>query len=286
MKFHLISDLHVEFDRTHQLDLPGGETLLLAGDLCEVGALNPRYELDTVFNVLTKEEDLEFHKLRAEVKNKHAEDLLSKVKAQLSRYNRVYAVLGNHEHYNCNLDLTAKLYREILPEVTLLDDEFVPLSDKIVLFGSTLWTDLDKGNPLVESRATAWSDYASIRAGYSNRRLKTSDTLTAHKKAISALYKCIGDNPDKDIIVMTHFVPSSKSVHERFRMSLDNWFFYSSLEEIMLDHPNIKVWCHGHTHNTYDYMMGGCRVICNPRGYVQGFRQEKTGFNPNFTFEL
>ena len=27
------------------------------------------------------------------------------------------------------------------------------------------------------------------------------------------------------------------------------------------------MWTHGHTHEDFDYMIGGCRVVCNPRGY-------------------
>jgi len=34
-----------------------------------------------------------------------------------------------------------------------------------------------------------------------------------------------------------------------------------------LDHPQIKLWTHGHTHHEFDYMIGECRVVCNPRGY-------------------
>lgn len=286
MKFNLVSDLHIDFDRGQELDLPGGEILLLAGDLCEVVTLNPRYRAEVTLGMLTSASQVDSFNRKLITVNKNALEILDRLKVQLAKYDKVYSVLGNHEHYNCNFDLTAELYREVLPEVTLLDNSSVQLSDNIVLFGSTLWTDLDNGNPLVECRVGAWSDYKWITAGYSNRRLRSSDTLEAHRKAIAALYTCIDNNPGKDIIVMTHFVPSSKSVNERYAMSLDNWFFYSSLEEIMLEYPNIKAWCHGHTHDVYDYKIGECRVMCNPRGYITSYNSEKTGFNPGFNFEI
>jgi hypothetical protein len=47
-----------------------------------------------------------------------------------------------------------------------------------------------------------------------------------------------------------------------------NGAYSSDLSEFMLDHPQIKVWTHGHTHDPFDYMVGGCRVVCNPRGYI------------------
>ena len=30
----------------------------------------------------------------------------------------------------------------------------------------------------------------------------------------------------------------------------------------------IKVWTHGHTHDTFDYMIGSTRIVCRPRGYA------------------
>jgi hypothetical protein len=34
-----------------------------------------------------------------------------------------------------------------------------------------------------------------------------------------------------------------------------------------MDHPQIKLWTHGHTHEDFDYMVGSTRIVCNPRGY-------------------
>jgi hypothetical protein len=28
-----------------------------------------------------------------------------------------------------------------------------------------------------------------------------------------------------------------------------------------------KLWIHGHTHDSFDYMVGETRVICHPKGY-------------------
>jgi hypothetical protein len=47
-----------------------------------------------------------------------------------------------------------------------------------------------------------------------------------------------------------------------------NGGYSSSLDEFIVDHPQIKLWTHGHTHELFDYMVGETRVVCNPRGYV------------------
>ena len=48
---------------------------------------------------------------------------------------------------------------------------------------------------------------------------------------------------------------------------LVNGAYSSSLDGFILDHPQIKLWTHGHTHDVFDYMIGSTRVVCNPRGY-------------------
>ena len=47
-----------------------------------------------------------------------------------------------------------------------------------------------------------------------------------------------------------------------------NGGYSSDLSEFIMDHPQIKLWTHGHTHEEFDYMMGSTRVLCNPRGYI------------------
>jgi hypothetical protein len=46
-----------------------------------------------------------------------------------------------------------------------------------------------------------------------------------------------------------------------------NGAYSSSLDEYILEHPQIKLWTHGHTHEDFDYMLGSTRIVCNPRGY-------------------
>ena len=47
-----------------------------------------------------------------------------------------------------------------------------------------------------------------------------------------------------------------------------NGAYSSELAEYILDHPQIKLWTLGHTHEDFDYMIGETRVFCNPRGYI------------------
>ena len=67
-------------------------------------------------------------------------------------------------------------------------------------------------------------------------------------------------------IVITHHLPTVKSVHPMFRGSELNRFFICDLERL-LSAMAPAVWIHGHTHFSFDYTFDQTRIVCNPRGY-------------------
>jgi len=48
------------------------------------------------------------------------------------------------------------------------------------------------------------------------------------------------------------------------------------------------LWVHGHTHSSRDYVVGRCRVVCNPRGYALAPRAlpENAAFDPALVIEI
>ena len=69
-------------------------------------------------------------------------------------------------------------------------------------------------------------------------------------------------------IIVTHHAPSFQSVHEKYKHdSLLNGGYASNHEELILDNEHISHWIHGHTHCSFDYMIGKTRILCNPHGY-------------------
>jgi hypothetical protein len=53
---------------------------------------------------------------------------------------------------------------------------------------------------------------------------------------------------------------------------------------LILDNPQIKYFSHGHTHSSFRYKIGECRVVCNPRGYFP--MEINPNFDPNFEIEI
>ncbi len=89
----------------------------------------------------------------------------------------------------------------------------------------------------------------------------------------------VADNVKKGDIVITHHLPSMKSVPSLYKTSETNRFFVCDMElEIKKAKP--ALWMHGHTHAGCDYKLGQTRVVCNPRGYPRERLQGPKGYQP------
>jgi Icc-related predicted phosphoesterase len=68
-------------------------------------------------------------------------------------------------------------------------------------------------------------------------------------------------------IVVTHHLPTPRSVSPRFRGSPLNAFFVCDVEDLIRERRP-TAWLHGHTHDSIDCTVGSTRLACNPFGYV------------------
>ena len=261
MKISYLSDLHLEFINWPDFSKEsGGDVLLLAGDITTAAMLRP-------------------NRTDADVK-KHSK-YLKKFKTDLiDKYDAVYMVMGNHEHYNSifkntKQDLLDGFAKHDLTKIRILDNNAVKIGDW-TLFGATLWTDFNRADPftmyVVEE---GMNDYKLIGKedvsdmNYfnrtSNRKIDAQFILNEHHVSLCNLYEVAKEN-DK-VIVMTHHAPTSKSLNtDHSGNSLDHAYF-SNLSDLILDTESIKYWICGHTHMTVDYPVGQCRVLSNQRGY-------------------
>ena len=267
MKLSLMSDLHLEFSK--MVPLPGGDVLLLSGDIVPSAPLFGRTDKYSI-RVQGFAKDLFF--------------------TECAKYQKVFYVMGNHEHYNGQFDTTASQLRTFLEgsNVELLDNQIADLGD-IVLFGATLWTDLDNHNPIIEQVAKyGMNDYRLI-ANKTGSPLHPQDTIADHNATLADLENVYQLYSDRRIGVMTHHSPSLKSIHPKYGNDPLNACYSSDLSEFILNHPRIEFWTHGHTHTSFDYKVGNCRVIANTRGYAHNQKLEQSenpDFDVNFTFEV
>ena len=127
MRIYYMSDLHLEFDvdSSHFYNtwraVPMGranrhDVLVLAGDI----------------SVRT---DVQFIKLISD------------------KFKYVVVVVGNHEYYHGRIDKVERIIRASLSDCTnvyILQNESVTL-DGVSFHGTTLWTDMNKGNPTTQT---------------------------------------------------------------------------------------------------------------------------------------
>lgn len=188
------------------------------------------------------------------------------------KYPHVVMILGNHEFYS---DRSFDSTRESLPKfisqwdnIVVLDNSSVVI-DGVVFDGTTLWTDFNKGDPMVMLNARAvMNDYQHIRTEYS--KLTPEDVLEEFKLGFRFLHDSLNEiHPDEDHIVVTHHLPSFRSIPLWFRDAIqDNYLYASDLDEFIVNNTSrIPLWVHGHTHNRCCYTIKETCVLCNPGGY-------------------
>lgn len=270
MIVHLVSDLHLEFGYQ---ELPGGDVLILAGDICEARTLRK-----------------EFHQTKVLDRVPGAFKAYDFFYSECAKYKKVFYVMGNHEHYHGRFDKTYNELKSMLPEnVTLLEDQ-CELYEDVLFVGSTLWTDMNKGDPLsVYAIKNMMSDYRVIQNFYPEKslyhKLTPEHTVAVHRRSKEYLKTILELNRDKPVVVITHMAPSFASVNEKYQHeTATNGGYASELSEFILDNDNIKVWVHGHMHDPVDYKIGDTRVLSNPRGYTPW--EDDNGFEPGLYFEV
>ncbi len=255
-KIKIISDVHLEHRQNEPpFDVGSGEILILAGDILCAKYLKRNGPLNAVF-----------------------ENFLNECSWN---YKHILYVLGNHSFYGYNYEGTKKTIKEHLPSnFHLLDNDTFSYKDWTFI-GTTLWTDFRNENSLEMMEAQCvMNDYKMIRIGSNYRKLTPEDTLRFHKESKAYLLKQL-ETLKENVFVISHHAPSYQSIAPQFKCSA-NGAYVSDLDDLILSHPQIKYWCHGHTHSSWDYNIGQCRVICNPVGYPG----ENSPYNPNLLVEL
>ena len=245
MKLAIASDLHLEFQDILLNNTENADVLILAGDICTVKHFHSRPEMEKSYG--------EFFKNCSE------------------QFKHVIYVVGNHEHYNYQLNYTVlDLKRKLAhyDNIHVLDNETFEIDDKTFV-GSTLWTDMNNECSLTMNAAQfAMPDFKIVKYydGVNYYKYTPEQSVKEHHKSLQYIKHVLSNS--KDSIVVTHHSPSHKSIHPKYNHDeLMNGAFHNNLDYMMELADNIKLWVHGHTHDEFDYTIGITRVVCNPRGY-------------------
>jgi predicted phosphodiesterase len=198
-------------------------------------------------------------------------------------------VPGNHEYYggryhDVREDLRAAA-RSL--DIHLLDGGEIVLHGTRFL-GTTLWTDFELYGSDPEDVARAMHDvkrlmrdYRSIRFGPQGK-FHPEHALRLHREQLHWLESRLAEPGDGATVIVTHHLPHRRSIHPKYEGARLNPGFASDLARLM--RPPIRLWVHGHTHESMDYSVNGTRVVCNPRGYIP--MQPNPAFDPALVVDL
>jgi predicted phosphodiesterase len=190
----------------------------------------------------------------------------------------VVLIAGNHEHYD-SLRRPGQHLAGIIEglraaaaassgRVVFLERESAIMAG-IRFVGCTLWTDFelagDPGTAMARAE-NAINDFRAIayRPGV---RFTARDARHEFMLGRQFLETELAKPYDGPTVVITHHLPSLRSVAKRFENDALNPAFASHLDALV-ERSGAALWIHGHTHDSCDYTIGATRVICNPRGYA------------------
>lgn len=201
----------------------------------------------------------------------------------------VLYVAGNHEFYGQDWIETRELLRASArgTSVVVLDNDVADLCvfehwsasrrdelSRIRFLGATMWTDYRfrcnrTQRQMMDNAQLRIADHSYIRVG-ADQRFTPEHALADHE-ASRAWLRAELDKPfDGVTVVVTHHGPHPLSVHPRYAGDITNAAFVSDLSELMF---KTDFWLHGHVHDSFDYRLGRCRVVANPRGYARNRSQ-------------
>jgi Icc-related predicted phosphoesterase len=288
MKIALASDLHLEFGAISLENEEDAQVLVLSGDIMLANSLGDR---DTYNLMGEATHSNRFHKFMQECSE---------------RFPHVIYVAGNHEHYDGDFATSIEKLKEkfsYLRNVYILDKEMKTIDD-VTFIGGTLWTNMNNFDSLTLYHVKAMmndfrivknskrvmhrkvpvykkddtGDYVldekgfMIQDGFKFKEevatFSPEDAAADHVAMMEYIRHTIEGMFDEKFVVVGHHAPSKLSTKPRYENdTIMNGAYSSDLSEFILDHPQIKLWTHGHTHDVFEYEIGETKVVCNPRGY-------------------
>jgi Icc-related predicted phosphoesterase len=298
MKIAVCSDLHLEFGDIDLKNTENADVLILGGDICvaaDIGKPDPNNFMEGArSNRIT-----DFFK-RCSFQFPHVIYIMG----NHEHYHGDFATSGNKIKSLLESNMLSNVYLldkgvKKIDDVTFIGGTLwtdMNKEDSLTLFHiSRMMNDfrcVENSNRMLERKVPIYElnpDYTEdgknggkyatkegggyIEIGYKRKsepsHFSPEDAVEDHKKMFGFIQSVIEGRTDEKFVVVGHHAPSRKSTHPRYASEeLMNGGYSSSLDEYIMDHPQIKLWTHGHTHEDFDYMIGDTRIVCNPRGYI------------------
>ncbi len=261
-KILVLSDLHLEFSN-FSVENNDYDILILAGDISQDFSI-----LESFF-------------------------------CKLDESKKIIFVPGNHEYEGRRIEEVVPKLKEIsknFNNVFVLQNESIDI-DGVRFIGTTLWSNFESSGMNNKEEVKKWAKFNVIDFSYIFKRVSVEqynnkytawtpdDMEKEFNKAYDFLSYELKNNPTElTKFVITHFAPHKNSIHKKYSKDMGSPYWCNDLEELM---GFSDFWVHGHTHDSFDYIVEGTKVVCNPRGVSKIFNiSENVNFNKNLILNV
>jgi predicted MPP superfamily phosphohydrolase len=190
------------------------------------------------------------------------------------KYSDVVFIAGNHEFYGCGYD-RSRVVENLRKLAEETDTHFLEKETKVIqgieFIGTTLWSLIDK------------KGCESIRDFSQNVWRSQLDYVGEFIDNFRFLKKTLGTPSKYPRIVLTHHLPTTRLMHERFRDSPANSGFYTNILD-SIDTRGIHYWFSEHTHEFAVCKYIDMLCVVNPLGYPYEKRDTKLSLSTYKTY--
>lgn len=263
MRVCLASDLHLEFSDIDLKNTENADVLILSGDICVAHSLHDHPNDKPVPADAMKPGRNQGAAIRYREFFKRVND----------EFPNTIMVGGNHEFYHGRFPDAIQWLKdecENYPNIHFIEMNSVVI-DNITFLGGTLWTDMNKRDPITMYSITGMmNDFRLITNSKHNyRKFSPLDAITQHAMTLKYVKQTVESDPTKKYVVVGHHTPTPMSIHEQYKNDFHmNGGYHSDLSEFIESHPQIVLWTCGHVHTPHTYYVGDTFIAANPRGYA------------------
>lgn len=262
-------------------------TLQIVSDLhLETPLVRPTYDQ---FNIIPRCSHLA---LLGDIGHVSDDRLFNFIRIQLSRFEIVFFLLGNHEPFGTSFPEAQSIVSAFadtvermrltslgLGQFVFLNKTRFDVSKDLTILGCTLFS---KVRPSQKETVRLFvSDFSSIE------NWTVEDHCDHHHADLAWLNRQVAhiaeNEPSRSIIIFSHHSPTiSKAANDPKHWDdsneVNSAFVTDLSQQTCWISPNVKLWAFGHTHYNCDYMdsQTGKRVLANQKGYK---RSEAEGFD-------
>lgn len=236
MRIQIASDLHLEFAPV-ELDRTGADVLVLAGDI-GVGTKHMDWVSDTIKN-----------------------------------YPNTIYVPGNHEYYRQEMLKLDDAWKNLHHEN--IENHFHYLTcgstriHGVLFIGAICWPDFWGDDEAAMFAGKAINDYRNLPSGEPMTRRGTVPWTPFMSAELGKQHAAvIRAKAEPGCVVITHYPPVVQCRDDSFSMNALTKYFVNDLEDLVRE-TEAALWICGHTHKSFDFMVGKTRIISNQRGYYR-----------------